>query len=228
MGAAWLLTVLAVAGIVTGVLMGRVSVLSSLLGAAGGGLLAGIALFWLLPEIAAGVGWTAALLMALIACVVMLLLDRFLEHSDYMPGHSVIGPLLVAAALHSFLDGWSVRAFSGQALADVAVPVGLALHKVPEGLALGWISHKSLRSASKSIAAGAAAESMTLLGGFVEPRTNQFGLLAFGAWWEAVVLAVIAGSFLFLGCHALLPDWKRPRMLLVFFATVALAGVLKR
>ncbi len=228
MAAAWLLTVLAFAGIVTGALMGRVTVLSSLLGAAGGGLLAGIALFWLLPEIAASVGWTAALLLALIACIVMLLLDRFLEHSDYRHGHSVIGPLLAAAALHSFLDGWSVRAFSGQALADVAVPVGLALHKIPEGLALGWISHKSLGSVSKSIAASAAAESLTIVGALVEPRTNQSGLLAFGAWWEATVLAVIAGSFLFLGCHALLPDWKRPRMLLVFLATVALAGLLKR
>ncbi len=61
MGAAWLLTLLALAGVVTGVLMGQARKLSTYLGAAGGGLLFGIALFWLLPEIAQNSGWAIAL-----------------------------------------------------------------------------------------------------------------------------------------------------------------------
>ncbi len=227
MAVAWLLTVLALAGIGAGVLLGQARTFSSQLGAAGGGLLTGIAVFWLLPEIAETSGWIRALLLTVAACALMLLLDRLLAHTGHSPGEGVIGPLLAAAAVHSFLDGWSVRAFSGQPLADVAVPVGLAMHKVPEGVALGWITHKSLGSASKAVAVSAAVECVTIAGAFVEPRANQSGQAEFGAWWTAVVLAILAGSFLFLGCHALWPGWKRPNIVILFLAAVAITGMIK-
>lgn len=227
MTAAWLLTLLALAGIVVGVSLGQVRVLSSHLGAAGGGLLFGIALFWLLPEIAQMSGWTAASILTVVACGAMLLLDRFLAHSGHSPRQGVIGPLLAAAAVHSFLDGWSVRAFAGQPLADVAVPVGLAMHKIPEGLALGWITHKSLGSASKAVIASSAVELVTLAGAFVEPRANSSGVAEFGAWWTAIVLAIISGGFLFLGLHALWPGWKRPGVVIVFLATLALVAIIR-
>lgn len=227
MGAAWLLTLLALAGVVAGVLMGQARKLSSYLGAAGGGLLFGIALFWLIPEIAQSSGWITAWALSAIVCAVALLLDRFLAHAGHSPRHGVIGPLVVAAAVHSFLDGWSVRALSGQPLAHIAVPAGLAMHKVPEGLALGWITHKSLGSTSKAVTAGTAVEVMTLVGAFIEPRVNQSGVAQFGAWWTATVLAVIAGGFLFLGLHALWPGWKRPSVVLLFLASLALVGIFR-
>jgi hypothetical protein len=224
---AWMLTLLAVAGVMIGICIGEARAFSSHLGAAGGGLLFGIALFWLLPEIAQTSGWVGGSALAFVACGAMLLLDRFLEHTGHSPRHGVIGPLLAAVSVHSFLDGWSVRAFSGQPLASVAVPVGLAMHKIPEGVALGWITHKSLGSLSKSITASMAVEAMTLVGAFVEPRVNQSGIAQFGAWWSAVVLAVIAGSFLFLGVHALWPGWKRPSVAAVFLATLILVGIVR-
>lgn len=225
---AWLLTIVAWAGIVIGALAGEIGTFSSPVGAAGAGLLSGIAIFWVIPDIAGTVGWTPALLLALAACFAMLGLDRVLAHSHHTPVRRVIGPLLAAAAVHSFLDGWSVRLFPGDSLAHVAVPVGLALHKLPEGLALGWISRKSFSSSAKAIAAGAAAEFATLVGALLEPHANRSGFVEFGIWWTSLVLAVIAGSFLFIGCHALLPDWKRPRVLLPFLATLAAVGILRR
>lgn len=227
MTAAWLLTLLALAGVVFGVWMGQARALSSHLGAAGGGLLFGIALFWLIPEIAETSGWVRACALVLVACGAMLLLDRYLAHTGHSPRHGIIGPLLAAAAVHSFLDGWSVRAFSGQPVANLAVPLGLAMHKIPEGLALGWITHKSLGSASKAMTASAAVEAVTVIGAFVEPRANQSGIAEFGAWWTAMVLAIIAGGFLFLGLHALWPGWKRPGVLVVFLATLGLVGIIK-
>ena len=227
MSAAWLLTLLALAGVIAGILIGEARTLSSHLGAAGGGVLFGIALFWLLPDIAEISGWTGACALAVFACGAMLVLDRFLAHTGHSPRHGVIGPLLAAAAVHSFVDGWSVRAFSGQPLAAVAVPLGLAMHKVPEGLALGWVTHRSLGSVSKSMAASTAVEAMTLIGAFVEPRANQSGIAQFGSWWTAVMLAVIAGGFLFLGVHALWPGWKRPSVTIVFLATLALVGIIR-
>lgn len=226
MAAAWLLTLLALAGVVAGVRMGQARALSAHLGAAGGGLLFGIGLFWLIPEIAETSGWARAWILAAVACGAMLLLDRVLAHRESGPSHGVLAPLLAAAAIHSFLDGWSVRAFAGQRLAGVAVPVGLAMHKVPEGWALGWITHKSL-GAGKAVTVSAAVEAVTLAGAFVEPRANQSGSAEFGAWWTAVVLAVIAGGFLFLGLHALWPGWKRRGVMIVFLTALALVAIVK-
>lgn len=227
MATAWVLTLLGVAGVLAGVRMGQARALPSHLGAAGGGLLFGIALFWLMPEIAEISGWVRAGLLAAAACGAMLLLDRVLAHRENAPSHGVLAPLLVAAAIHSFLDGWSVRAFAGQQLAGVAVPVGLAMHKVPEGWALGWITHRSL-GAAKAVTVSAAVQAMTLAGAFAEPRANRFGVAAFGPWWTAGVLAVIAGSFLFLGFHALWPGWKRPGVMIVFLSALALVAIIRR
>lgn len=227
MAVAWLLTLLALGGIAVGVLMGQARALSAHFGAAGGGLLFGIALFWLAPEMAETVGWFPAFGLVLLACGAMLLLDRILLHAGHSPRQGVIGPLLAATAVHSFLDGWSLRIFSGQALTDVAVPVGLALHKIPEGLALGWITRKSMSSTSKAVAASAAVEFLTVMGAFIEPWANQSGAAAFGAWWTLSVLAVISGSFLFVGVHVLLPSWKRPGVAAVFLACLVLVGIIR-
>jgi zinc transporter ZupT len=222
--AAWLLTVLAFAGIAAGLFLGYAGSLSDQLAAAGGGLLFGISLFWIIPEIAQTSGWGPALALALVTCCALLVLDRLLLHTGHSPRHGVIGPLLAATAIHSFLDGWSVRAFSIQPLANVAVPLGLGLHKIPEGLALGWIARRSFSPAWKAAATAAAIETMTLVGALVEPRANDSGVAAFGPWWTAVVLSIIAGGFLFLGLHALLPARNRAGVVPVFITTLAAVG----
>ncbi len=226
MAIAWLVTLLAIGGVVAGVLTGQARTLSLSLAAAGGGLLTGIALFWLLPEIAEKSGWPLALLIALTAGAAMFALDHFLAHGSHATAHSVVLPLLIAAAIHSFLDGWSVRAFLDRPIANVAIPAGLALHKIPEGLALGWITQKTA-GARKAMAGSAAAECMTLVGAFVQPRANQSAVAVFGDWWTAGVLAVIAGSFLFLGLHVLWPDWRRPRVAAVFVGALAITGFIR-
>ena len=228
MAVAWLLTILGLCGAMAGVLIGEVRGLSAQLGAAGGGLLTGVAVFFVIPEIAELCGWAGALLLAFLAALAMLLLDRFLAHSGHGVRQGVAGPLLAAAAVHSFLDGWSVRVFSASTLAGAAVPVGLGLHKVPEGAALGWVARKALGSAPKALVVSAAVELITLVGAIVEPHANRSGQSQFGMWWTASVLAIIAGSFLFLGVHALWPEWKRPRVLLVFLGTLAVVAFFRR
>ena len=205
MAAAWLLTLLAWGGVVAGLFLGHWGKASSQLAAAGAGLLFGIALFLVIPEIAVRLGWAPALGLAVAVCCVLILLDTLLIRG----GHSareVIGPLLAATAVHSFLDGWSVRALSVQPFASVAVPLGLALHKVPEGLALGLLTRRSMSSASKALAVSAGVEGLTLVGAIVEPGVNASGTARFGVWWTAIVLAIVAGSFLFLGYHTFLEN----------------------
>ncbi len=221
---ACLLTVLALSGAAAGLLLGKRRRFSVYLGAAGGGLLFGIAVFWILPEIASELNWLAAFLLAAAACFGIALLDRHFQHADSSPGREVIGPLLAAAAIHSFLDGWSLRAVSSQHVANIVVPLGLAFHKIPEGLALGWVTSHSFASRSKAMAICFLVESMTIAGAAVEPSVDNSAARAFGTWWMAVVLAIIAGSFSFLGLHAVLPARRRAGVIAVFLLTTLGVG----
>jgi zinc and cadmium transporter len=226
MASAWVLTLLALAGIAAGLFVGQAATVSDHLAAAAGGLLFGISLFWVIPEIAESCGWTLALVLSLASCCALFGLDRLLIHTGHSPRQGVIGPLLAATAVHSFLDGWSVRALSIQPVTDIAVPVGLALHKIPEGLALGWIARRSFSSVWRAAVAAGAVEVVTLVGALIQPRANQSAIAAFGASWNAVILAIIAGGFLFLGVHALLPARTRTGVVPVFLATLVAVGAI--
>ncbi len=219
-----LLTLLASAGVAIGVLLGRSRILSAHLGAAGSGLLCGIALFWLLPETAQISGWAPALALTVGCGLALGLLDHFLVDEGWAKHESIVKPLLIATAIHSFLDGWSVRATAVNALAAVAVPIGLALHKVPEGIALGWIVRRAIGSTKKALIAGLGVEFLTLAGAFLEPKADQTGIANFGIWWIAGVLAVIGGSFLFLAFHTVIPERRRLGVMAIFFTTLSLVG----
>ena len=224
MAAVALLTVLAWVGIFIGCGLGQSRTLSADLAAAGGGLLSGIAVFWLLPEIASTTGWWFAAGLAAAVAILLLSLDKFLDRIEHSPRHGVLGPLIVATAVHSFLDGWSVRAVGVQPLANVAVTLGLALHKVPEGLALGWITRRHTGSAMRAVFISGAVEAVTLVGGFVEPRAAYSGEAAFGPWWTAVVLAIVSGSFLFLAMHTVWPERRKRAVVPIFGVGLVLAG----
>jgi len=220
----WLLTLLGLAGVAAGVYLGHARVLSSLLSAAGGGLLFGISLFWLIPEVGTITGPWPAVLLALLVAGMMAGLDRLLLHAGHSPRQGILWPVLAAMALHSFLDGWSVHALAARPLPEIAAPVGLALHKMPEGIAAGWIARRSTSSGWKAAAAGGAAQLATVAGALVEPNADRLGEARFGDGWPAAVLAIIAGSFLFVGFHAVLPHWKKASVLVVFSATVLLVA----
>jgi len=226
MAAAWLLTLLALAGIVAGAAVGQSRVFSARIAAIGGGLLFGIGLFWLIPEIAEHTGLPGAAGLSLGVCGLLSLCDHYLEHAGLKASRIIWAPLLTAAALHSFLDGWSVRALATKSLAGVAVVVGLALHKVPEGLALGWLAGRSMRSRTTGVLLSGLAELCTLAGAWAEPKADRSGIASFGIWWPALVLCVVAGSFLFFGFHTVLAERKNSGVIPAFLASLATAGLI--
>ena len=232
MAAAWLLFLLALVGIVTGALIGQSRILSARLAALGGGLLFGIGLFFVLPEIASSIGFVEASALSVMFGALFLLVNHYLTHTRISPDprrspdHALVAPLLFATTLHSFLDGWSVRALPAQNLAGLGVLIGLALHKIPEGLALGWIARRSTRSASKAILACSTVELPTLLGAWIEPKANRSGIAVFGIGSPALILSVVAGSFLFIGFHIVIPERKKQGVVLAFLASVALVGII--
>lgn len=226
---AWMLTLVAWTGVVLGAL-GHSRQRSPEVAAAGGGLLVGICFFWLVPEIAEDSGFIRAIVFVLTACALLFFLDLMLEKAELRSKRHVLIPLLTATGLHSILDGWSIRAVTASRLpGTLAASAGLALHKLPEGVALGFVSRRAVKEIAPAVAAAIAAESLTLIGAWVEPRAAASGIAAFGTSWTGIVLAIVAGTFLFLGLHSTIPSRRHPRVLTIsvagFVTAAALAGV---
>ncbi len=192
-----------------------------------GGLLVGVALFWVLPEMAgilnlpSDLAWIAGGFAALWA------IDRFVypvcpacstpHDHDHCAAtlHGFAPPLLIAAALHSALDGWSVSAAQGAGPLAVAI----ATHKIPEGLALGVIVRAALNSRRAASIWCMLAESTTLAGAALEmilaPHLGPYVVHAF--------LAIAGGTFLYLGGHAVHGEFRRRG--LATTAIPAIAGI---
>ena len=227
------LTILAICGIALGVWLGREKGLPPRITAAGGGLLFGISLFWVLPEMAEHSGWAAGSAALLAGAVLLWTVDHFVypicptcseehdhSHCGEPPLHGFAAPLLIATGIHSLLDGWSVRILAPSWVAGWAAPLGLALHKIPEGMALGLIAREALASTRRAFWACVAVESLTLLGAMLEPMADQAGAAQFGGNWMTCILAITGGSFLFLGFHTVHGSRKKPGVVPTFLLTL--------
>lgn len=183
------------------------------------GVLLGMAGFWVFPELGLHFGWTSALPAILGGVLTLWLIDHFLypvcptcshthDHGHCaMELHGFALPLVAAAAFHSLFDGTAIAATAGAQDSgfSTALTIGLALHKVPEGVALGVILHSAMRSRAVAILAVTLAESATIAGGLLESVLAPY----LGANWANLLLALAGGSFLYLGWHALHTEWKR-------------------
>ncbi|MBZ5601059.1 MAG: hypothetical protein LAO79_02010 [Acidobacteriia bacterium] len=179
----------------------------------GGGVLVGVALFWVLPEIAQVLHWRDAIGWAAAGFAVLFLLDRFVypvcpacshthEHDHCETRlHGFAAPLLIASGLHSLLDGWG----AASTLVGPALAAGMVFHKIPEGIALGVIVRASLKSRTAAFLWCALAEGATLIGGGFETLlAPKLGMQTLEA-----ILAMAGGSFLFLGAHAIHGELRR-------------------
>jgi zinc transporter ZupT len=219
---AWLLSVAtatAIAGIVAGVLFSASSQRVRVAIPLSAGLLLGVALFGLLPELAHDLSWALTIAFFGAGFTAMTLFDRAVlaicpdcshahEHENCEePLHGFAAPVLLAAGLHALFDGWALAAtsFSNSGAVRVALPLALVLHKIPEGLALGGILKPSMHSRWKAIALASSVEMLTLLGGGVSLALAQ----RVGSGWTNYPLALAGGFFLFLAAHAFKAEWKR-------------------
>jgi zinc transporter ZupT len=99
--------------------------------------------------------------------------------------------------------------------------VGIAVHKLPEGVALGCIVRAATSSRRSAIAGCFAAEGATLIGAALEILLYQ----VVGLTWIYGLLALAAGSFLYLGYHAIHAEYKRRGVLPAFLpAFTGVAG----
>lgn len=194
-----------------------------------GGVLVGVAVFWILPEMAEFFSWPLALAWIGGGSMLLALVDRYVypvcpacspvhDHDHCSTRlHGFAMPLLAAAALHSALDGWS--AVSGQEFPGFgsALAIGIAAHKIPEGLALGIISRSALSSRAAALGWCSLAQSATLVGAGMAIMFAPY----LGSQGLHILLAIAAGSFLYLGGHAVHGEFQRSGAGPVFVPAVA-------
>ncbi len=186
---------------------------------ASGVLLVSVSLLLVAPELAEHYGWLGGLPWMGLGFAALLLIDRFLyplcpacshthdHESCSTPLHGFAAPMIVASGLHSFMDGWALGTTQRDSSAELrlAVLIALALHKLPEGLALGAILRASMRSGWKTFLGAALAQGMTVTGGVIAWKIAPF----VGARWTGAFLGIAGGSFLYLGYHTLEAELRR-------------------
>jgi zinc transporter ZupT len=182
------------------------------------GVLLGVAIFGLVPELAGELGWLPSAILFAGGYGALLFVNRYIypvcptcahdhdHHSCSTELHGFAAPLIAAAAVHAFLDGWSIATvqLASPLGLRVAVPLAIGLHKLPEGIALGGILRASLRSRSEAMLWATIAEGATLAGG-------ALGLLIgpnLGTSWITWPLGFAAGWIFYLGYHAVHEEWK--------------------
>ncbi len=191
----------------------------------------GVALFWVLPELAEFLSWFSALAWIAAGFGALWVVDRFVHpvcpacshphNHDGCPAelHGFAPPLLIAAALHSALDGWSVSAANGSAQLGMPFVMAIAVHKIPEGLALGVIVRAAMASRPAALRWCLLAESATLAGAVLELVLAPY----LGPQVLHVFLAIAGGTFLYLGGHAIHGEFRRVGVVPGFLP--ALAGI---
>ena len=186
------------------------------------GLLLGVGIFWVLPELAVEQGW--ALTLAGVACILLLLgwVDRYVYpicpfcaagiHAHETAGPAVHGraigigwPLLAFGCVHVFFDGWTIALSQvmSQSAAASAVSWGITIHKIPESVALGVLAVRMTSSRGMALAAVALMQVVMAAGGVSAMLAGRLD----SHWAEISALPACAFLLLF-GFLALQQEWR--------------------
>ncbi|MFB3777334.1 MAG: ZIP family metal transporter [Bryobacteraceae bacterium] len=185
----------------------------------GAGLLMGMALFGVWPEMSESAGQVGGTAMLAFGFGLLWFVDRYVHpvcpscsHSHNHGScaitlHGFALPLVIAAVLHSFMDGLAVAASRQEGAAGLGwgVFLAVAIHKIPEGLAYGTILRAAVPSRWSALGWCAVAQAPTVVGGALESLVAA----NLGSSWVIAPLALAGGSFLYLGLHAVHNDFKQ-------------------
>lgn len=221
---------LTLAGCYVGLQLARAPHLSRRVLPFSGGVLVGIAAFWVFPEIAQHYGWPGAVVGIAGGFGLLWLANRYAfavcpacsathDHDSCAARlHGFTVPLFAAASLHSFLDGWSLGVAQQQSAQNIrlAFLAGIAIHKLPEGMALGVLLLAATGSVWKAWLSCAAVQSCMVWGGLLAVVAASH----LGPHWIGALLAVAAGVFVYLGYHAIEGEYRARGLLTAFMPAV--------
>lgn len=203
--------------------------LCALISFAAGTLLAA-SCFHIIPEaLHAGLSWVSILLALASGYGLFFLLSRYVshvcpacsashfDHASPSKVNNVFFMLAIALTIHSVMDGIAI-ALSPElsSKADSSVFFTIAIHKLPEGLALCALLLKAGYDKNKALMRTLLFEVSTLAGwaiGYWILKNN------IGLGWMDLVMVHIAGGFVYLALHATINEAKdhSPRLILIFF-----------
>jgi zinc transporter ZupT len=161
-----------------------------------------MALFLILPEAVAAGQKGLVVGFCLLGCLTFGLLETILHSLYPSPQRASLGllPLVTAVAFHSLLDGWNIgfaMQFSGSRLI-IAFVLGMSLHKLTSGFALGAIFRVAEPRQNRAITWAGGCELMTAAGAFLQHSISTH----MGGQWMILLSSATAGSFLYLGYHS--------------------------
>jgi len=196
------ITVIAIAGAVAGVLTSASASFRQLVPFSSG-LLFGMALFLILPEAFQAGERMLVAGFCILGCFLFGLMETALHSVHPSPVRTSIGllPLVTAVGLHSLLDGWNIAFamhFTDRGLM-IAFMIGMSLHKLAGGIALGAIFRAAEPQRDRAIAWAAGCELMTVVGAFLNTSISQ----QVSGHSMTLLLAATGGSFLYLGYHSI-------------------------
>lgn len=191
-----------------------------------GGVLVGIAIFWVFPNIGEQYGWWGAFCGIAAGFCLLWLVNRYVfavcpacspthDHNACAQRlHGFTAPLLAAASLHSFFDGWSLGVAHEQSAEGVRLAffAGIGIHKLPEGIALGVMLLAGTGSVSKAWLSCAGVQSLMMVGGLLAVIAAPH----LGPYWISSLLSIAAGMFIYLGYHAVEGEYRARGMLTAF------------
>ena len=204
------------------------------------GTLFGVTVFTLAPEALEFSAWWMAALAAATGYLLFLLISKYVHHvcpacaASHFDAdaarhfNDIAVALIVALAVHSTSDGIALgvggeihRSMAGKWTLFAA----LCIHKLPEGLALGSLLIGAGYRQSATFWWVAATEATTLAGGAI----GYFFLGHASLFWLALLMAHVAGGFIYLAVHAVLGELMRHGKTLVltsFAIGVTIIGLL--
>lgn len=133
----------------------------------------------------------------------------------------IVLTLLIALSIHSFLDGLAISSENlNLHIHDESIFIAVTVHKFPEGLALAALMFSSNYRKSEIILYVILVELVTVVGAV----SGLFFLNDVSPSLMGIVMAHIAGGFIYLAIHAVMGEMFRHHKNLVVFSF--LAGVL--
>lgn len=173
--------------------------------ALGAGFLLGSALLTMLPQAVRAPGGSVTITLGFASFLLLRGLSARLGHSQSALGAESAWAVFMGMLVHSLVEGAALGlgVQAGGQIGWIAL-LAIVLHKLPEGFSLATVVLSASGSPRLALFAVLAVGLATMLGGWGALLWAQLALLSHGA-----VIAVAAGSFLYVGASEMLPHVLR-------------------
>jgi zinc transporter ZupT len=197
------------------------------------GALLGAAAFVLLPESSQELNVAEITLSVLSGYLIFWIISRYYSHvcpacsashfdeQTTKKFSEIFLALFTALAFHSLLDGVAISTGALNNEEQSSIFAAILTHKFPEGLALASLMFGAGYSKVKVVSYTALVEATTLLGSLLGIFLLKEGISLF---LMGIIMAHIAGGFIYLALHAVLGEMLRHHKILVI--TSLLSGFL--